>query len=199
MWEFNYVVCFVKGKTRLKFCLEYFTWFVCVDGLFADGEPIHHDLLKAIEVPLRDEEHITFGTGVDGFPAFVLFRGHDIKIPYKVLLPDRLYSDFSILVTIKPDNNEGIFLTFPRHTCLFQLLAAISPSCLSSCLCRWLSVCRGWPSGDSGPVWSANWSCCRARPERNLTLPFSTRRPFHVQGKNKHLLFIKPMQIHLSV
>jgi hypothetical protein len=91
---------------------------VCVDGLFADGEPIHHDLLKAIEVPLRDEEHITFGTGVDGFPAFVLFRGHDIKIPYKVLLPDRLYSDFSILVTIKPDNNEGIFLlTFPRHTC----------------------------------------------------------------------------------
>ncbi|EFX83190.1 hypothetical protein DAPPUDRAFT_315968 [Daphnia pulex] len=75
-----------------------------------DGEPIHHDLLKAIEVPLRDEEHITFGTGVDGFPAFVLFRGHDIKIPYKVLLPDKLYSDFSILVTIKPDNNEGGYL-----------------------------------------------------------------------------------------
>ena len=72
-----------------------------------EGETIHHSFLKAIEIPLRDEEHITFGPGADGFPAFVLFHGHDIKIPHKLLLPDKLYSSFSILVTVKPENNEG--------------------------------------------------------------------------------------------
>lgn len=120
---------------------------ICVDGLFADGEPIHHDLLKAIEVPLRDEEHITFGTGVDGFPAFVLFRGHDIKIPYnKVLLPDKLYSDFSILITIKPDNNEGSTTATTTTNCLLFVQILIG-SCLrvfsSVSVCRWLSLCRG--------------------------------------------------------
>lgn len=66
--------------------------------------------MKAIEIPFRDEEHITFGPGADGFPAFVLSLGHDIKIPHKLLLPDRLYANFSILATVKPDNVEGILL-----------------------------------------------------------------------------------------
>jgi len=66
-------------------------------------------LLKAIEIPFRDEQRSTidFEEGTDGFPAFAFFRGHDIKIPHKLLLPDRLYPNFSILVTVKPDNVQG--------------------------------------------------------------------------------------------
>ena len=63
--------------------------------------------MKAIELPFRDESSITFGPGTDGFPAFVLSEGHDIKLPHKLLLPDKLDSNFSLLVTVKPDKVEG--------------------------------------------------------------------------------------------
>ncbi len=101
---------------------------------FAEGETIHHDFLKAIEVPLRDEEHITFGTGTDGFPAFVLFHGHDIKIPHKLLLPDKLYSSFSVLVTVKPENNEG------KHNSVKLLLSCVWVLMLMAISCTSLTA-----------------------------------------------------------
>lgn len=102
----QFVVLVLVDCIRVQhLCITDFAIYLCV--WLAEGETIHHDFLKAIEVPLRNEEHITFGTGTDGFPAFILFHGHDIKIPHKLLLPDKLYSDFSILVTVKPENEEG--------------------------------------------------------------------------------------------
>lgn len=80
-------------------------FFVIFGGL--DDAVASHDLLKAIEIPLRDETTINFTPGPDGFPAFTLFHGHDIKIPHKVLLPEKLDFNFSILATVKPANGEG--------------------------------------------------------------------------------------------
>ena len=82
--------------------------FFLFEILISDGElSASHDLLKAIEIPLRDETTINFTPGSDGFPAFVLFHGHDIKIPHKILLPEKLYLNFSIMATVKPESNEG--------------------------------------------------------------------------------------------
>ena len=89
--------------------MKYLNSIILFLKLFLDGEPVNHDLLKAIEVPFRDEQHIAFGPGMDEFPAFVLSTGHDIKIPHKLLLPDKLYTNFSLRVTVKPESVQGEF------------------------------------------------------------------------------------------
>ena len=142
-----------------------------------EGETIHHSFLKAIEIPLRDEEHITFGPGADGFPAFVLFHGHDIKIPHKLLLPDKLYSSFSILVTVKPENNEGkvgqISYTLFAHDDVDGYLL-----CVNS---RWLSVCCGRPTWNCGPVWCANQPR-RTWAEQHLIVSHPSWSSFYLSG-----------------
>nr|XP_027236347.1 collagen alpha-1(XV) chain-like [Penaeus vannamei] len=51
-----------------------------------------------------------FVTGFDGFPAFGFKAGASIKHPYRLFLPERLYRQFSILVAVKPDTAEPMFL-----------------------------------------------------------------------------------------
>lgn len=113
-----------------------------------------HNLLKAIEIPFRDEEHIKFGLGYDGFPAFVLLRGHDIKIPHKLLLPDKLYTNFSLLATIKPDNLDGKSIL--ASCCLSSFVWCFVISLFPSF--RRLSVCCCQPAGHSSPVWCVDRS-----------------------------------------
>jgi hypothetical protein len=31
-----------------------------------------------------------------------------VQVPHKLLLPDRLYANFSVLITVKPDNSDGM-------------------------------------------------------------------------------------------
>ncbi|GAB6019618.1 hypothetical protein CHUAL_001179 [Chamberlinius hualienensis] len=67
------------------------------------------DLLEAIKVPFESPA-IRYVTGYDGFPAFGLSERADIKRPYRLILPERLYRDFSILVTFKSPSVDGGFL-----------------------------------------------------------------------------------------
>ena len=42
-----------------------------------------HDLLQAIKVPFEDPRTQFFESGLDGFPAYGLRDGADIKAPYR--------------------------------------------------------------------------------------------------------------------
>jgi len=51
-----------------------------------------------------------FDSGEDGFPAFGIKPGSDIKSPYRLFLPEKLYSEFSIVVNFKLNSMDGGFL-----------------------------------------------------------------------------------------
>ncbi|XP_050420760.1 collagen alpha-1(XVIII) chain-like [Adelges cooleyi] len=68
------------------------------------------DLLSSIEMPFRDTEHIFFVTGEDGFPAFGIKPGSDIKAPYRLVFPEKFYPEFSTVTTFKLNSMVGGFL-----------------------------------------------------------------------------------------
>jgi len=68
-----------------------------------------HDLQTAIKVPFEDPQ-LYFDSGEDGFPAFGIKPGSDIKSPYRLFLPEKLYSEFSIVVNFKLNSMDGGFL-----------------------------------------------------------------------------------------
>lgn len=51
-----------------------------------------------------------FDQGFDGFPAFGVMPGSDIKSPYRLSLPERLYADFSIVCTVSVKSSSGGFI-----------------------------------------------------------------------------------------
>ncbi|KAL4112297.1 hypothetical protein QTP88_016113 [Uroleucon formosanum] len=71
--------------------------------------PDEHDLQTAIKVPFEDPQ-LYFDSGEDGFPAFGIKPGSDIKSPYRLFLPEKLYSEFSIVVNFKLNSMDGGFL-----------------------------------------------------------------------------------------
>ena len=66
------------------------------------------DFLQLIATPLQTET-IRFTTGFDNFPAFLFIPETDIRNPARNVLPG-IYTEFSILVTTKPTNEDGGFL-----------------------------------------------------------------------------------------
>lgn len=70
---------------------------------------VEHDLQTAIKVPFEDPK-LYFDSGDDGFPAFGIKPGSDIKSPYRLFLPEKLYSEFSIVVNFKLNSMDGGFL-----------------------------------------------------------------------------------------
>ncbi|KAF9811414.1 hypothetical protein SFRURICE_002783 [Spodoptera frugiperda] len=58
-----------------------------------------YDLLHAIGVPFSNPKTQYFDEGLDGFPAYGLMPGSDIKSPYRLFMPEKLYSEFSITAT----------------------------------------------------------------------------------------------------
>lgn len=68
-----------------------------------------HDLLHAIQIPPKNSK-TQFDTGTDGFPAYILKPGSDVKSPYRLFIPEKLYPEFGISAIVKPLNNEGGFL-----------------------------------------------------------------------------------------
>ncbi|CAG7732058.1 unnamed protein product, partial [Allacma fusca] len=93
-----------------------------------------HDLLQAIRVPFEDPKKQYFESGSDGFPAYGLKEGADIKSHYRWFLPERLYRDFAILATVKLEKRETAYLfavVNPLDT-LIQFGIKISPSVTSS-------------------------------------------------------------------
>ncbi|VVD03092.1 unnamed protein product [Leptidea sinapis] len=69
-----------------------------------------YDLLHAIGVPFSNPKTQYFDEGLDGFPAYGLKPGSDIKSPYRLFMPEKLYAEFSITATVRPANKDGGFL-----------------------------------------------------------------------------------------
>ncbi|ODM97649.1 Collagen alpha-1(XV) chain [Orchesella cincta] len=80
-------------------------------GILGSQDAIEeHDLLQAIRVPFDDPRTQYFEAGLDGFPAYGLRDGAEVKSHYRLFLPDRLYRDFALLATVKPERRESAFL-----------------------------------------------------------------------------------------
>lgn len=77
--------------------------------LFADSYQ-EHDILQAIKIPFQDLKTQFFDNGLDGFPAYGLRPGSEIKSPYRLFMPEKLYPEFSIVATVRPNTREGGFL-----------------------------------------------------------------------------------------
>ena len=54
------------------------------------------DLVEAITLPFTDPSTQYFVTGFDGFPAFGFRAGTNIKHPFRLFLPERMYRVFSV-------------------------------------------------------------------------------------------------------
>lgn len=52
---------------------------------------------------------IEFGEAEDGFPAFRFLQTADVKSPYRMLLPEKLY-EFAILITFRQSSLKGGYL-----------------------------------------------------------------------------------------
>ncbi|ODM97651.1 Collagen alpha-1(XV) chain, partial [Orchesella cincta] len=89
--------------------------------------------LFAVRLLLTLEPSI-FEAGLDGFPAYGLREGADVKSPYRLFLPESLYRDFALLATIKPERREPsyIFAVVNPHDTIVQFGLKISPSLTSS-------------------------------------------------------------------
>ncbi|KAF4518161.1 hypothetical protein B566_EDAN007852 [Ephemera danica] len=69
-----------------------------------------HDMLQSIKIPFVDPKTQFFENGYDGFPTYGMKPGSDIKTPYRLSLPERLYADFALVMAAKPASREGGFL-----------------------------------------------------------------------------------------
>jgi collagen type XVIII alpha len=76
---------------------------------FSDCFSDEIDLQTAIKLPF-DDPNLYFDNGDDGFPAFGIKPGSDIKSPYRLFLPEKLYPEFSIVVNFKLNSANGGFL-----------------------------------------------------------------------------------------
>lgn len=67
--------------------------------------------------------------GHDGFPAFGFRSGSDVKIAHRQILPERLPSEFAILVRAKPRNRRGgyVFAVVNPLDTVVQLGVKLTP------------------------------------------------------------------------
>lgn len=110
----------------LKLFLTQIFFFYFVSGFGAQNE---HDLLQSIKIPFVDPKTQFFENGFDGFPTFGMKPGSDIKTPYRLSLPERLYSDFSLIMAAKPASREGgvLFAVVNPLDTIVQLGVRLSP------------------------------------------------------------------------
>lgn len=69
-----------------------------------------HDLLKVINIPFDDPKTMYFDQGLDGFPAYGIMPGSDIKSPYRLTLPERFYPEFTVMCTVAVKSAPGGFI-----------------------------------------------------------------------------------------
>ena len=67
---------------------------------------LQFDLDSVITSP---NDGVTFVDGTDQFPAFRVSSNADIKTPYRIVLPDKLY-EFAIMATIRADTQPDGYL-----------------------------------------------------------------------------------------
>lgn len=68
------------------------------------------DLLRAIGIPDEKTPGVTYTTGVDGYPTFLITSLANIREPVQMLFNQPLYSEFSISITLQPYKREGGFI-----------------------------------------------------------------------------------------
>ncbi|GMT28212.1 hypothetical protein PFISCL1PPCAC_19509 [Pristionchus fissidentatus] len=78
-------------------------------GLPGDTET-QVDLLVPVEQTLNSDPRVFRARGIDGLPAIGIQRGVQIAVPYRLYLPRRFYSQFSILASVKPIDRTGGYL-----------------------------------------------------------------------------------------
>lgn len=78
----------------------------------------------------EESKTLYVATGEDGFPAYGLRAGSDVKSPYRLFLPEKLFPEFSILVRVQPTTRKGGYLfavVNPLET-VVQLGIKLSPA-----------------------------------------------------------------------
>ncbi|XP_068230940.1 collagen alpha-1(XV) chain-like [Palaemon carinicauda] len=94
------------------------------------------DLMQSIDVPFSDPLTQYFVTGFDGFPAFGFRLGANIKQPYRLFLPERLFRVFSKqgrgqLSPSKPETTESQAMAADNSA--GKPIGSSKPPNLSSC------------------------------------------------------------------
>uniref|UniRef100_A0A1Y1L8H1 Thrombospondin-like N-terminal domain-containing protein n=2 Tax=Photinus pyralis TaxID=7054 RepID=A0A1Y1L8H1_PHOPY len=69
-----------------------------------------YDLLGALKITFQESKTQYIATSEDGFPAFGLKAGSDVKSPYRLFLPEKLFPEFSILARVQPTTRRGGYL-----------------------------------------------------------------------------------------
>lgn len=79
--------------------------------LFSFVTEAEYDLLTAIKIPFEDTKNLYIDVdGSDRFPALGFKPGSDVKIPTRLILPEKLPPEFSILIRAKPRSSRGGYL-----------------------------------------------------------------------------------------
>lgn len=63
--------------------------------------------MGAIKIP--PDDGVVFVEGSDGFPAFGIKPEADIKSPYRIVLPEKLF-EFAVMAAIRPESRTGGYL-----------------------------------------------------------------------------------------
>lgn len=82
------------------------------------------DLLTAVKIPFEDQRtQYVDEEGTEGFPAFGFKTGSDVKAPYRIILPEKMFPDFAILAKVKPTSASGgyIFAVVNPYETVIQL------------------------------------------------------------------------------
>ncbi|KAF5288198.1 hypothetical protein FQA39_LY03966 [Lamprigera yunnana] len=89
-----------------------------------------YDILGALKISFQESKTQYIATSEDGFPAFGIRAGSDVKSPYRLFLPEKLFSEFSILARVQPTTRRGGYLfavVNPLET-VVQLGIKLSPA-----------------------------------------------------------------------
>ena len=90
-----YIIIF---KITVVFLIINSIYFVAVD---------EYDLLTAVKIPFEDYKTQYVEDGSDGFPALGFRPGSNVKTPCRVILPEKLTAEFSVLIRAKPRSSKG--------------------------------------------------------------------------------------------
>lgn len=66
-------------------------------------------MLRAVKAPFQDPR-VYHAKGEAGLPAFGFRRGSNVVVPFRMYMPKRFFRDFSILVSVRPDDEMGGYL-----------------------------------------------------------------------------------------
>ncbi|XP_076323469.1 collagen alpha-1(XV) chain-like [Tachypleus tridentatus] len=115
-WLIEEALCLEDLANGRRYCvLE--TWLI-------EGDHFESlNLLETIKIPFKSSS-VYYVEGLDGFPAFGVTENAEIRAPYRLYLPNKMYRDFSILTTIKLerlDSEAFIFTVVNPSETIVQL------------------------------------------------------------------------------